>query len=212
MSHSVADATATSVLALALVVSGAPKGFAYERHIEDENPRLLPGSLEQRWSSRGVRAGGGMAGERICSSAYLKSNGRRSKGWKIWMKVRSVDAMRSLLSFAARRAPTRHRWRGVQPGPSGVCAARPDEPPPVFEIGPRTIDFVIVVDHAGRRIPAAIDDLGFPVELQRQHCLGIGALAWAAGGGGARCAAGGPELFAAGDRLHPSKVARSIPR
>jgi predicted N-formylglutamate amidohydrolase len=54
-----------------------------------------------------------------------------------------------------------------------------DEPPPVFESGHRgQSDFVIVVDHASRRIPARLGDLGLPAaELQRHIAWDIGALA-----------------------------------
>src|SRR5882762_5894155 len=53
-----------------------------------------------------------------------------------------------------------------------------DEPPPFLEIGRegRSI-FVIVVDHAGRRIPRRLNDLGLPSsELQRHIAWDIGAL------------------------------------
>jgi predicted N-formylglutamate amidohydrolase len=54
----------------------------------------------------------------------------------------------------------------------------PDEPPPVFEEGQqRRSDFLIVVDHAGVRIPRALGDLGLPAsELQRHIAWDIGAL------------------------------------
>ncbi len=53
-----------------------------------------------------------------------------------------------------------------------------DEPPPVFETGLQgRSNFVIVVDHAGRRIPRRLNDLGLPAsELQRHIAWDIGAL------------------------------------
>jgi predicted N-formylglutamate amidohydrolase len=54
-----------------------------------------------------------------------------------------------------------------------------DEPPPVIEVGLQgRSNFVIVVDHAGRRIPRRMNDLGLPAsELQRHIAWDIGALA-----------------------------------
>jgi predicted N-formylglutamate amidohydrolase len=54
----------------------------------------------------------------------------------------------------------------------------PDEPLPVIEIGPeRRSMFVIVVDHAGRRLPRRLGDLGLPAaELVRHIAWDIGAL------------------------------------
>jgi len=54
-----------------------------------------------------------------------------------------------------------------------------DEPPPVLESGRQgQSDLVIVVDHASRRIPARLGDLGLPAaELQRHIAWDIGALA-----------------------------------
>jgi predicted N-formylglutamate amidohydrolase len=53
-----------------------------------------------------------------------------------------------------------------------------DEPPAYMEIGrQRRSNFVIVVDHASRRIPRRLGDLGLPVsELQRHIAWDIGAL------------------------------------
>jgi predicted N-formylglutamate amidohydrolase len=53
-----------------------------------------------------------------------------------------------------------------------------DEPPPFIEIGLQgRSNFVIVVDHAGRRIPRRLNDLGLPAsELQRHIAWDIGAL------------------------------------
>jgi predicted N-formylglutamate amidohydrolase len=54
----------------------------------------------------------------------------------------------------------------------------PDEPPPFIEVGLQgQSNFVIVVDHAGRRIPRRLDGLGLPEpELQRHIAWDIGAL------------------------------------
>jgi predicted N-formylglutamate amidohydrolase len=53
-----------------------------------------------------------------------------------------------------------------------------DEPPPFIELGRHgQSNFVIVVDHAGRRIPRALGDLGLPpAELDRHIAWDIGAL------------------------------------
>jgi predicted N-formylglutamate amidohydrolase len=53
-----------------------------------------------------------------------------------------------------------------------------DEPPPCMEIGRQgRSNFVIVVDHASRRIPQRLADLGLPAsELQRHIAWDIGAL------------------------------------
>src|SRR5450631_312506 len=53
-----------------------------------------------------------------------------------------------------------------------------DEPPPCIEIGRGgRSNFVIVVDHAGRRIPRRLNDLGLPAsDLQRHIAWDIGAL------------------------------------
>jgi predicted N-formylglutamate amidohydrolase len=54
----------------------------------------------------------------------------------------------------------------------------PDEPHPVLEIGGAgRSNFVIVVDHASRRIPRSLGDLGLPPrELERHIAWDIGAL------------------------------------
>jgi len=53
-----------------------------------------------------------------------------------------------------------------------------DEPPPFLEVGRQgRSNFVIVVDHASRRIPRRLKDLGLPEsELQRHIAWDIGAL------------------------------------
>src|SRR5579863_9897084 len=64
-------------------------------------------------------------------------------------------------------------------GAAGYRLLVADEPPPVLESGRQAqSDFVIVVDHASRRIPARLGDLGLPgPELQRHIAWDIGALA-----------------------------------
>src|SRR6202521_4695504 len=53
-----------------------------------------------------------------------------------------------------------------------------DEPPPFIAVGRQgRSNFVIVVDHASRRIPRRLNDLGLPAsELQRHIAWDIGAL------------------------------------
>ena len=53
-----------------------------------------------------------------------------------------------------------------------------DEPAPVLEIGPeRRSSFLIAVDHASRRLPRRLGDLGLPAaELERHIAWDIGAL------------------------------------
>ena len=53
-----------------------------------------------------------------------------------------------------------------------------DEPPPFLELGRRgQSNFVIIVDHAGSRIPRRLNNLGLPAsELQRHIAWDIGAL------------------------------------
>jgi len=60
----------------------------------------------------------------------------------------------------------------------GYRLLAPDEPPAFVEIGrERRSNFVIVVDHASRRIPRRLGDLGLPAaELQRHIAWDIGAL------------------------------------
>jgi len=83
-----------------------------------------------------------------------------------------------------------HSPPGGAPPPAGETGARSgpaaaeypllaaDEPPPVFEAGLQgRSNFVIVVDHAGRRIPRRLNGLGLPEsELQRHIAWDIGAL------------------------------------
>ena len=83
------------------------------------------------------------------------------------MKVRFVAVMQKSTDHAA-------------PAPAGptykLLAAA--EPSPVIELGRQgKSNFVIVVDHASRRIPRALGDLGLPAaELQRHIAWDIGAL------------------------------------
>jgi len=60
----------------------------------------------------------------------------------------------------------------------GYRLLAPDEPPAFIEVGrQRRSKFVIVVDHASRRIPRRLGDLGLPAtELQRHIAWDIGAL------------------------------------
>jgi predicted N-formylglutamate amidohydrolase len=63
-------------------------------------------------------------------------------------------------------------------GSAGYRLLADDEPPPFIELGRRgRSNFVIVVDHASRRIPRRLGDLGLPpLELQRHIAWDIGAL------------------------------------
>jgi predicted N-formylglutamate amidohydrolase len=69
---------------------------------------------------------------------------------------------------------------GAYSGPfaTGGRLLAADEPPPVLEFGLQgRSNFVIVVDHASRRIPRRLHDLGLPAsELQRHIAWDIGAL------------------------------------
>jgi predicted N-formylglutamate amidohydrolase len=77
--------------------------------------------------------------------------------------------------------------KSIDPPASGAGATRalggyrllaPDEPPPFIELrGHGQSNFVIVVDHASRRIPRALGDLGLPPDqLERHIAWDIGAL------------------------------------
>jgi predicted N-formylglutamate amidohydrolase len=61
---------------------------------------------------------------------------------------------------------------------SGFALLAADEPAPFIEIGRQaSSNFIIVVDHAGRRIPRRLQDLGLEAaELQRHIAWDIGAL------------------------------------
>ena len=92
----------------------------------------------------------------------------------------------------------------------------PDEPPPFIEIGLQgRSNFVIVVDHASRRIPRRLQDLGLPApELLRHIAWDIGALAVARQ---VAAALDAPLLAQNYSRLvidcnRDPKVATSIPR
>jgi predicted N-formylglutamate amidohydrolase len=63
-------------------------------------------------------------------------------------------------------------------GGGGYRLLAADEPPPFIELGRQgRSNFVIVVDHAGRRIPRALGDLGLPPDqLERHIAWDIGAL------------------------------------
>jgi predicted N-formylglutamate amidohydrolase len=64
------------------------------------------------------------------------------------------------------------------PTAPGYALLAADEPPPFIEIGLQgRSNFVIVVDHASRRIPRRLNDLGLPAsELLRHIAWDIGAL------------------------------------
>jgi predicted N-formylglutamate amidohydrolase len=96
----------------------------------------------------------------------------------------------------------------------GLLAA--DEPPAFLEVGRQgRSNFVIVVDHASRRIPRRLNDLGLPEsELQRHIAWDIGALAVARQ---VAAALDSPLLAQNYSRLvidcnRDPKVASSIPR
>ena len=63
-------------------------------------------------------------------------------------------------------------------GLGGHALLGADEPAPVLEVNPTgRSNFVILVDHAGQRIPRRLRDLGLPAaELQRHIAWDIGAL------------------------------------
>ena len=67
---------------------------------------------------------------------------------------------------------------GAASGGGGYRLLAADEPPSFIELGRNgRSNFVIVVDHAGRRIPRALGDLGLPpAELERHIAWDIGAL------------------------------------
>jgi predicted N-formylglutamate amidohydrolase len=83
------------------------------------------------------------------------------------MRVRSVVAMPKSIDNSPRG-----------PVALGGPLLFADEPPPFIEIGGEgRSNFVIVVDHASRRIPRRLNDLGLPAsELQRHIAWDIGAL------------------------------------
>jgi predicted N-formylglutamate amidohydrolase len=68
--------------------------------------------------------------------------------------------------------------KSIDPGAPLEPLLSADEPPPVLELRPQgRSNFVIVVDHAGRRIPRVLGNLGLPAsELERHIAWDIGAL------------------------------------
>ncbi len=96
------------------------------------------------------------------------------------MKVRSVDAMPKSIDHSPPGGGAKPGTAAAESSPTapGYALLAADEPPPVFEIGLQgRSNFVIVVDHAGRRIPRRLNDLGLPAsELQRHIAWDIGAL------------------------------------
>jgi predicted N-formylglutamate amidohydrolase len=73
---------------------------------------------------------------------------------------------------------TDHDATSAASSAAGYRLLAADEPPPFIEIGRQgQSNFVIVVDHASRRIPRRLNDLGVPEsELQRHIAWDIGAL------------------------------------
>ena len=93
------------------------------------------------------------------------------------MKLRSAAAMpKSTDPGAESKAADAARGAGAVATPRLLAA---DEPPAFLELGRQgRSNFVIVVDHASRRIPKALGDLGLPAsELTRHIAWDIGALA-----------------------------------
>ena len=89
-----------------------------------------------------------------------------------WMRRRSVVVMRKSTKGAASGAG------GGTAAAAGYRLLEPDEPPAFLELGRQgRSNFVIVVDHAGRRIPRRLKNLGLPEsELRRHIAWDIGAL------------------------------------
>ncbi len=75
-------------------------------------------------------------------------------------------------------APASAKAQAAAPGAAGYRLLEADEPSPVFEARREgRSSLVIVVDHASRRIPRRLGDLGLPVsELQRHIAWDIGSL------------------------------------
>jgi predicted N-formylglutamate amidohydrolase len=97
------------------------------------------------------------------------------------MRVRSAAAMPKSTDLSPAGAGTEPGTTpGAHSGPSaaGYRLLAADEPLPFIELGREgRSNFVIVVDHAGRRIPRRLNDLGLPAsELQRHIAWDIGAL------------------------------------
>jgi|SRR5579872_832117 len=82
------------------------------------------------------------------------------------MNMRCVLAMRKLTDLPEDYA-----------GALSLKLLAADEPPPFLETGTGRSNFVLTVDHASRRIPRALADLGLPAcELERHIAWDIGAL------------------------------------
>src|SRR6202789_3139168 len=105
--------------------------------------------------------------EPTCSLPTCCSNGQKSKPSRTWKKARSAAAMPKFTDYSGASRDTAHHE-----------LLAPDEPHPVLEIGGAgRSNFVIVVDHASRRIPRRLGDLGLPPdELERHIAWDIGAL------------------------------------
>ena len=156
----VADATASPYLALAMLVQAGLDGVREQRRSTYRIHGPLPASLEAALTlleeTRRPRRNGWGADLLL---AYSSSSGRRSKAWTIWMKMRSAAAMPN-----PTESPSLARARRAGRG----C---------LEERRTGRSNFVIVVDHASRRIPRRLGDLGLPAaELQRHIAWDIGAL------------------------------------
>jgi len=99
------------------------------------------------------------------------------------MKVRFAVAMQKFTDYSAAAGAGAGAGGGEDAGATASAddAYRllgPDEPPAFIELGRQgQSNFVIVVDHASRRIPRRLGDLGLPEsELQRHIAWDIGAL------------------------------------
>jgi predicted N-formylglutamate amidohydrolase len=93
------------------------------------------------------------------------------------MKVRFAGVMQKSIDPAAAAASVA-ATDSVTAAVGGHKLLGADEPPPFIELNRHgRSNFVILVDHASRRIPRALNDLGLPsAELQRHIAWDIGAL------------------------------------
>jgi len=93
------------------------------------------------------------------------------------MKARFAAAMQKSTDQGAAAAAVAATTAATAAG-SGYKLLGADEPPPFIELGRQgRSNFVIVVDHASRRIPRRLGNLGLPsAELERHIAWDIGAL------------------------------------